>query len=626
MEQFPKLCWPDWEIVELIGTGSYGRVYKIKREENGHVYYDALKVIKIPKSASEIEELLNSGMDRENITEYFKGHANKIFREIDTMIQLGGVTNIVGYKDHKMIDREDGIGCEIFIRMELLTPLSKYLLTNKLTPEMVVRMGIDLCRALEICEKKNIIHRDIKPANIFVSDYGDFELGDFGIARVATDATIGTVAGTYSYMAPEIYFNRSYTSSVDLYSLGLVLYQYLNSGRLPFMPPLPEKIQPGDMEKALSVRMSGKKPIPALRSVPGILSNTVCRACCFSPAQRFQSVSEFKSALEQCLQVLRNPQTAAAGAQVPPGNPQTPPTGAQVPPKRPQTPPTGAQVQSQYGSPRTNAVPPKQTTKKKKSKTWGFILLLIALLGGGAAYYTSTLNSDHASDFSASNTENEDTRNEDTDNDTDRNSDRDTAAVTALYFYSNQVSRENDGTLWLAEGQEVPFSAWAEYTNGDSNDRNILFTSTNYSVANISKATGTITATGEGETTLTASCGGLTKTIDLVVYPVNGGGTIETEYSYYDINGLDPEIIVDITDSSISYYTAIAYFDTDYLSLSWGGWESYDNGKPYNTCNFTQKKELDKEILVTIYLYSSDSTGNYDIATDLIDYCQIVIK
>lgn len=156
MEQFPALCWPDWEIVELIGSGSYGRVYKIKREENQHTYYDALKVITIPKDASEILNLRNNGMDDANIAEYFREQANKIFQEIDTMIQLGGVTNIVGYKDHKMMEREDTIGCDIFIRMELLTPLSKYLQTNRLTPQLVVRMGIDIVvHSIIICKSQN---------------------------------------------------------------------------------------------------------------------------------------------------------------------------------------------------------------------------------------------------------------------------------------------------------------------------------------------------------------------------------------------------------------------------------------------------------------------------------------
>lgn len=372
MEHFPELCWPDWEIVELIGTGSYGRVYKIKREEGGNTYYDALKVISIPKDPSEVDALVTSGMDRENITEYFKSHAGKIFREIDMMIQLGGVTNIVSYKDHRLIEKADGVGCDIYIRMELLTPLAQYQLTHPLSTTDVIRMGIDICKALEICEKKNIIHRDIKPANIFVSEYGDFELGDFGIARVATDATVGTLAGTYTYMAPEIYFNHSYDSTVDIYSLGLVLYQYLNQGRLPFMPPVPEKVLPGDMEKALTRRMQGHEMIPPLTHVSPRLNGAVCRACAFSTQKRFKNVSEFRSALEFCLKQEETPV-----APVKPVAPATP-----VKPVAPVTPvkPVAPVKPVVPAKPVVTAKPVVPAKPTKKKKTWLKLLFVIFII------------------------------------------------------------------------------------------------------------------------------------------------------------------------------------------------------------------------------------------------------
>ena len=87
-------------------------------------------------------------------------------------------------------------------------------------------MGVDICKALELYQKYNIIHRDIKPENIFVSDNGDFKLGDFGIARTI-EKTMSDLSkkGTYNYMAPEVYQGGEYGFSVDLYSLGIVLYR-----------------------------------------------------------------------------------------------------------------------------------------------------------------------------------------------------------------------------------------------------------------------------------------------------------------------------------------------------------------------------------------------------------------
>ena len=67
--------------------------------------------------------------------------------------------------------------------MEFLTSFSSFHITNHLDEKEIVRLGIDICNALEYCEKVRVIHRDIKADNIFVSDLGDYKLSDFGVAR-----------------------------------------------------------------------------------------------------------------------------------------------------------------------------------------------------------------------------------------------------------------------------------------------------------------------------------------------------------------------------------------------------------------------------------------------------------
>ena len=119
-----------------------------------------------------------------------------------------------------MVEHTEGIGWDILIRMELLTPLIDHIHKEKLSRKDVIKLGIDLCKALELCQKYNIVHRDIKPENIFISDNGDYKLGDFGIARTL-EKTTGALSkkGTYVYMAPEIYRDEEYGSNVDIYSL-----------------------------------------------------------------------------------------------------------------------------------------------------------------------------------------------------------------------------------------------------------------------------------------------------------------------------------------------------------------------------------------------------------------------
>lgn len=153
---------------------------------------------------------------------------------------------------------------------------------------------------MELCAFKKVIHRDIKPDNIFVSEYGDFKLGDFGVARhIERMNAEMSKKGTPTYMAPEIYNGEQYGPSVDLYSLGIVMYRYLNKNRTPFMPPFPEPIRPEDRERALLRRMRGQETFPDIPDIPPELNDFVKKACAFKPEDRFKDATEFRIELEK---------------------------------------------------------------------------------------------------------------------------------------------------------------------------------------------------------------------------------------------------------------------------------------------------------------------------------------
>ena len=289
-----------WYIKRYIGAGSYGKVFEIeRRDEFDTVFTGALKAITIPSSPDELEEILSDGMDRDGASTYFRDYVKDLNREIALMSKLKGHSNIVSYEDHAIHAHEDGIGWDILIRMELLTPITGYLKQNKsFTRREIIRLGIDLCRALEVCQRYNIIHRDIKPANIFISETEDFKLGDFGVARIASASTgASTRAGTVNYMAPEVFKGEKYTSNVDIYSLGLVMYQLLNANRMPLYPPYPQPMSPAQRERAQAQRLSGAA-LPPPANADGRLAEIVLKACAPDPAQRYDSPAVMRQALE----------------------------------------------------------------------------------------------------------------------------------------------------------------------------------------------------------------------------------------------------------------------------------------------------------------------------------------
>ena len=288
-----------WHIKRFIGAGSYGKVFEIERRDFDMVFTGALKAITIPADKSEYEQVLEAGMDREGASTYFRDYVQELNREIALMSRLKGHSNIVSYEDHQIIPHEDGIGWDILIRMELLRPINDALRQNKsFTRAEAIRLGTDLCRALEVCGQYNIIHRDIKPANIFISDTGDYKLGDFGVARIASASTgASTRAGTVNYMAPEVFRGEKYTANVDIYSLGLVMYQLLNANRMPFYPPYPQPITFSAAEQARARRLAGEAlPLPS--GAQDALGQLVCKACAPDPAQRFASPLALRKALE----------------------------------------------------------------------------------------------------------------------------------------------------------------------------------------------------------------------------------------------------------------------------------------------------------------------------------------
>ncbi len=291
----PIVLWPGWETVRLIGRGSFGAVYEIRREVFGDTERCALKHISIPQDESEIQEMRIEGQDGESITRSFTDRAKSIVSEYKLMMQLVSCPNVVTCHDVETVQKDSGYGWDIYIRMELLTPLMKRLEEQPNLPEgEILRLGREIANALEACRRRNIIHRDIKPQNIMVAADGTYKLGDFGIARVSEKTGSATSRiGTYTYMAPEVYNGEHYGAPADLYSLGMVLYWLLNRRRAPFVTVNTAE----EKSAALRRRMRGEA-IPAPLNGSPALKRIVLKCCAFDPQERYQTAAELLRALD----------------------------------------------------------------------------------------------------------------------------------------------------------------------------------------------------------------------------------------------------------------------------------------------------------------------------------------
>lgn len=288
----------DWETIKKLGEGSFGSVYEIARTlPDGKKERAALKTLSVPQNAEEIHILRSQSFSAERITAYYKRQMENLVNEYIFMQELSSCPNVVSCQDVRYIQHTDGIGWDIYIRMELLTPLRK-VISQKYDEFQVLRLGMDICRALMACESKNIIHRDIKPGNILVSPKGQYKLADFGIAKVSEKTETGTLAGTNEFMAPEVANRQHYGKSVDIYSLGMVLYWMMNCNTIPFLP-LPPKIPDAETRQAaIEKRLDGQK-LPTPHNGSRELKQVILKACSFDPQERFQSAREFGAALQR---------------------------------------------------------------------------------------------------------------------------------------------------------------------------------------------------------------------------------------------------------------------------------------------------------------------------------------
>ena len=261
-----------YELAELVGMGGMSSVY---RAHDRLLERDvALKI------------LHESHATDPDTIERFR-------REARAVAQLSH-PNIV-----RVIDRGEDAGRQ-YIVFEYLEGESLHSLVERTGPLPVrhaLEAAIQVGRALAYAHRHGIVHRDVKPQNVLVGAEGTAKVTDFGIARSVELSAVteaGTVLGTSRYIAPEQASGGSVGPHTDVYSLGVVLYELL-AGSPPFA---------GDNFVAVAMQHVND-PAPRLLDrrpdVPLRVAGAVERALAKEPEQRFASMDEFVSELEQCL-------------------------------------------------------------------------------------------------------------------------------------------------------------------------------------------------------------------------------------------------------------------------------------------------------------------------------------
>ncbi|MEZ5353499.1 MAG: serine/threonine-protein kinase [Bryobacteraceae bacterium] len=262
----------DYEVIEILGGGGMGAVYKVRNTISGRV--EAMKVV------------LDNLQGDPEVTDRF-------LREIRVLATLEH-PNIAGLRTAQRVNGQ------ILMVMELVEgwTLHHMIAEQRLPVAHAVRWVHDALEGLQAAHERGIVHRDIKPANMMINPQGVVKLMDFGIARLATDSQLtktGFTMGSLYYMSPEQINATDIDHRTDIYSMGVTLYQ-LVTGRRPFEGGSEYSIMAGHLNQA---------PTPPREldpSLPGALNGIILTALEKDPARRFQSAAAMKTALAHVLE------------------------------------------------------------------------------------------------------------------------------------------------------------------------------------------------------------------------------------------------------------------------------------------------------------------------------------
>ncbi len=252
------VLFPQLEILELLGHGGMGAVYKARQRG-----LDRLVALKILPQQISAEPTFAERFAREARALARLSHPNVV-----TVFDLGKSGPLYYF----LMEFVDGVN------------LRQLLQTHRLTPRETLGLAPQICEALEYAHGEGIVHRDIKPENILLDQKGRVKIADFGLSKLlepkAQELQLtqsNQVLGTMHYMAPEqLEKPLEVDQRADIYSLGVVLYEML-TGELPL----------------------GRFELPSKKAaVDSRLDELVLRAMERNPRQRCQRVSEIRLQLE----------------------------------------------------------------------------------------------------------------------------------------------------------------------------------------------------------------------------------------------------------------------------------------------------------------------------------------
>lgn len=241
-----------------------------------------IKIVSVPASQVQLDALLLTGAykDQESALVYFKELADGVVEEAEILQKLSKLEGFVGYDNWHMEPKADGTGYDVYLLGAYRQTLERYCARNPMTQSRAINLALDLCAALSVCRQSGYLYAALKPGNVYVGENGEFRIGDLGFIPMDS-LKFASLPDKYrsAYTAPEI--EDAYSAindTIDIYSMGKLLYQIYNDGILPESITEPPSYADEDM------------------------AAIIMKACAADPGERWQTPADLGHALVSYLQ------------------------------------------------------------------------------------------------------------------------------------------------------------------------------------------------------------------------------------------------------------------------------------------------------------------------------------
>ena len=244
-----------------------------------------VKIISLPSSETQLNALLLTGAlkDEEDARNYFEGRARDVIQEIEVLQQLSRQEGFLCVDGYQSVPKEDAVGFDIYILSGYKRSLERQFTKKAVTHLDALNLGLDMCSALTACRRNGYLFVNLKPNNIYVTENGDYKISDLGFISLRS----------LKYATIPEHFISDYTpaeltddfctlnETVDVYSLGMILYRIYNGGSLPD---------------------ASMDTLPAPAYADPEISEIILKACSKNPDERWQDPAQMGQMLINYMQ------------------------------------------------------------------------------------------------------------------------------------------------------------------------------------------------------------------------------------------------------------------------------------------------------------------------------------